>query len=88
VLAVSSGSEINCTESLRSYLSLRREAKIVQFFPFNDIEVKHYIHLDEINIPASVLKPITGNNPYLLSLARGRDEAAEVKLYVTAFVNC
>lgn len=70
-------------------MSLRQEAEIVQFFPFNDIEVKHYIHLNEINIPASVLKPITGNNPYLLSLARGRDEAglkSEVKLYVTAFV--
>jgi len=69
VLAVSSGSGINCIESLRSYLSLRKGAEIVQFFPFNDIEVKRYIHLNELNIPPSVLKPITGNNLYLLSFS-------------------
>ena len=89
VLAVSSGGGVNYIDSLKSYLSLRQEEEIVQFLPFNDEEVSHYIHLNHISIPENVLKPITGNNPYLLSLARGRDEAglkSEVHLYVTAFV--
>ena len=67
VVAISSGQGFNSLgQNMKNFMSLFQLFEPVQFLPFTDKEVKHFIKLEYC---ASQLKPITDNNPYLLALA-------------------
>ena len=70
VLAVSSGGGCNALQlDVKSFLSLDQICERVMFLPFTDDEVERFIRLHAITFNETTLKLITGNNPYLLSLA-------------------
>ena len=83
VLAVSSGGGCNALQlDVKIFLSLDQICERVMFLPFTDDEVERFIQLHAIKFNETALKPITGNNPYLLSLAITCDNERDLQIAV------
>ena len=67
VLAISSGE--GCNTKVQSFLSLGQAFHTLQYLPFTEGEVDHFITLICIQFTRDQLLTITSYNPYLLSLA-------------------
>ena len=69
VLAVSSGDEVVTDQS---FLSLFQWFSPLNFLPFTEKEASYFVRYHKLEFTADELIPLTGYNPFLLSLASKR----------------
>lgn len=83
VLAVSSGDMVVSDQSFRS---LFQKFHLLDYLPFTEREARFFIKYHKIGFTPDELRPITGCNPYLLSLASNAALIQLVDSYVESYV--